>query len=299
MWLMQPKTNPRLQATPPSTLDMVDHLYEHHADLMNSVTDFAPQCMSPTPFCCAYCWKSTAVVDQCPLTVNLAAHLVRHASLRDDARRSDGAADRRIRDPARESKAQRTQETQARDRHGVERYLRPTSKDDASAGHTRASSRLWRCRIPSSSSFNSNIEHPTVRPAVHLRLEAGSRTAECQPISSPKAHHHDHPDSPGTHVEGGAIHSRDRDLAGGPSPSAHYRKWLLELLGMECEGAQSPAHEQTTSLHDQHAEHPRGTGGACPGPCSSGPLQIIEDSGRGELPHQSPTMDDANQPSTP
>ena len=61
----------------------------------------------------------------------------------------------------------------------------------------------------------------------------------------------------GTHVEGGAIHSHDGDLAGGPSPSGHYRKWLLELPGMECEGAQSSAHEQTTSLHDQHAEHPR------------------------------------------
>ena len=88
-------------------------------------------------------------------------------------------------------------ETQARDRRGIKRYLRPTSKDDARTGHTGPSTRE---PAPGSSSAGylhpppstGNIEHPPVHPAEHLRMEEGSRTAECQPISSPKAHHHDH-----------------------------------------------------------------------------------------------------------
>ena len=70
--------------------DLVAHLHDHHDDLIQLIMSKITACLSPTPYCCSYCWKAPEVVDQCPTTWNLAALLASHATLRDHTGRSDG-----------------------------------------------------------------------------------------------------------------------------------------------------------------------------------------------------------------
>ena len=162
--------------------ELAARLQEHHAALIPAANDLLSQCQSPTPFCCALCWKAEEPIDHCPLTLNIAAFLASHAALRNDTGRHDGSAHRHLREPPGGNKATGPEASQAREqageRWGIKRYLIPLGQDCTNArlslSLTSVNCRQLQSRTPASSSCSQ--ERPAFFRSSLRPRKPGNRT---------------------------------------------------------------------------------------------------------------------------
>ena len=177
--------------------EIVEHLQQCHGELIPDAVEALPHCLSPTPFCCSYCWQASEIIDSCPLSLNLAVHWWSHASLRDLSRRHDGANLGHLRQPDRRVETAIPEKTETRAGLGIKRHLRPTAKPDPDASLSGPST-----RESAPGDCNSGHLHsvPTTGPvqshpvdsAVNATMEARCGKEAGHNVPTTEVDHHDH-----------------------------------------------------------------------------------------------------------
>ena len=155
------------------------HIHEQHADLLPDAQRLLPTCVCPEIHCCNV---AEAIIDQCPLALNLALRQLRHATLRDLAGGHDDAARRHLREFPDGTSLAGSQAFEGA-RRGIKRYLKPATKVDAAVGSVGTPPREPVAGVGHSGHVHSvsptgHCEHDPYFGAVHQELEAISGPAE-------------------------------------------------------------------------------------------------------------------------
>ena len=228
--------------------------------------------------------QSLLAHNPCPLTLNIAVKLARHATARSVSGRPDGADLGHLRGPDRIKASPTSEKTETRARKGIERFLRPTSKGGSTPDHSGLAAREP-TPGPSSTGHVHHVpstgdgKHPPADPASYTTMETTDGEARDHSIAPPMSGDADCTDLAGQDAQDCSSGHDLRDLARGSEAYDPYRTWRMELPDLECQGEAYAAHRSSSHFDDQHAEHAGGAGGVDSRSTSSGPIQVPQSLG--------------------